>query len=280
MMCAEPSARARVDTSGHLAHRAAAMHEQPHSLHGKVALVTGASAGIGAAVARRLAAAGAKVAMCARRLERLDQLRAKIEAATAGAEVLSLPCDLSQAQSIVPMFDAVRERFGGVDILINNAGLGRHAPLMSGATEDWKEMFDVNVLALCVCTREAVADMRKRGDSGHVVHISSMASHRVPLESGVYSATKFAVRSLTEGLRRELREAGSAIRVSAVSPGFVETEFASVYRRDDPDAAAQTYGRYPCLQPEDVAATVQFVLEAPAHVQVHDVLVRPTAQPD
>ncbi len=256
------------------------MHDKPSSLHGKVALVTGASAGIGEAVAQRLARAGTRLAICARRSQRLDQLRARIEADVAGAEVVCLPVDLRDTEAITSMFDVVRERFGGVDILVNNAGLGRHAPLMSGSTEDWKEMFDVNVMALCVCTREAVTDMRKRGDQGHVVHIASMASHRVPLESGVYSATKFAVRSLTEGLRRELREAGSGIRVSAVSPGFVETEFASVYRKDDPDAAAATYGRYPCLQPEDIAATVQFVLEAPAHVQVHDVLVRPTAQPD
>lgn len=243
-------------------------------------MVTGASAGIGEAVAHRLARAGARLAICARRGQRLDELRTRIEADVQGAEVMCLPLDLRDTDGIPTMFDAIRKRLGGVDVLVNNAGLGRHAPLMSGSTEDWKEMFDVNVMALCVCTREAVTDMRARGDAGHVVHIASMASHRVPLESGVYSATKFAVRSLTEGLRRELREAGSAIRVSAVSPGFVETEFASVYRKDDPDAAKNTYERYPCLQPDDIAATVQFVLEAPAHVQVHDVLVRPTAQPD
>nr|MCH9680810.1 SDR family NAD(P)-dependent oxidoreductase [Deltaproteobacteria bacterium] len=157
--------------------------------------------------------------------------------------------------------------------------LGRDASLLGGATDDWREMLEVNVLALCVCTREAVADMRRRGDRGHVVHVSSMASHRVPRGSGVYSATKYAVRALTEGLRQELRDANSNIRITAVSPGFVRTEFAQVYHRD-PAAAAQTYGRYPVLEATDVAEAVSYVLQAPARVQVHDVLMRSTAQPD
>ena len=114
---------------------------------------------------------------------------------------------------------------------------------MTGSSDDWREMLEVNVLALCICTREAIADMRKRGDDGHIVHIASMAAYRVPLRSGVYSATKFAVRSLTEGLRCELRAAKSGIRISAVSPGFVETEFAGVYAKGDAAAAAANLRR-------------------------------------
>lgn len=251
----------------------------PTDLRSRVAMVTGASSGIGEATARALAEAGAHLVLLARREDRLAALAESIRERHPEAQVLPVTCDLRDEAQILAAFAATRERFGGVDLLVNNAGLGRNAPLMSGATEDWREMLDVNVLALCICTREAVSDMRRRGDRGHVVHISSMASHRVPLESGIYSATKFAVRSLTEGLRRELRQAGSAIRVGAVSPGFVRTEFAEVYNRD-PAAAEKTYGQYTVLEPEDIAQAVLYMVSAPERVQVHDLLMRPTEQPD
>lgn len=240
---------------------------------GRVALVTGASAGIGRAVAEALAADGMRVVAWARRLERLEELRRS----SPGAELLTRSVDLRDEAQIVAGFDDVRARWGGVDVLVNNAGLGHAAPLISGSTEHWREMLEVNLLALCICTREALCDMRARGDDGHVVHISSMAAHRVPPQSGVYSATKFGVRALTEALRQELRELGSKIRVSAVSPGFVETEFAAHYHKSE-DAAHQTYGRYKVLEPGDVAQAVRYVLGAPAHAEVHDVLMRPRDQ--
>lgn len=248
------------------------------SLRYRTIMITGASSGIGAAVAERLAPFGVGLVLLARRVDRLRSMVERLEAHE-HTEVLPIACDLRDEAQILAAFSATRKRFGGVDVLVNNAGLGRAAPLCSGRTEDWREMLEVNVLGLCICTREAVADMRARGDRGHVVHIASMASHRVPRGSGVYSATKFAVRSLTEGLRGELREANSAIRVSAISPGFVRTEFAEVCHRD-PDAAARTYDRYPVLEPFDIAQAVHYVLTAPPHVQVHDVLLRPTEQPD
>ena len=214
-----------------------------------------------------------RVAVCARRQDRLEALAAK----HANAQVLVQRVDLRSEADILSAFSAVRERWGGVDLLINAGGLGRKAPLTEGSSELWREMLEVNVLGLCICTREAIQDMRARGDDGHVVHLSSMAAHRVPEGSGVYSATKFAVRSLTEGLRQELRALGSGIRVTSVSPGFVETEFAEVYH-GSAEAALQTYGRFKVLQPQDVAATVMHVLKAPEHVAVHDVLIRPTGQ--
>lgn len=239
---------------------------------GRVAMVTGASSGIGRAVARMLAREGLRVAACARREERLRELAAE------GGEVLPVATDLRDPASILAAFERVRSEWGGVDVMVNNAGLGHREPLTTGDHEKWREMLEVNVLALCICTREAVADMRRRGDDGHVIHVSSMAGHRVPKGSGVYSATKFAVRSLTEGLRLELRELGSDIRVTAVSPGFVETEFHEHYL-GSADAARQTYSRFPVLRPEDVADTVRHVLALPARAQVHDVLMRPTRQP-
>jgi len=250
----------------------------PTRLTDRVALVTGASSGIGRAIAMRLAKLGCKVALCARREDRLEQLAAEIAAEHPRSETLVLPCDLRQPAQIESAFDRIRQAWGGVDLLINNAGLGRRSPLCSGSTDHWREMLEVNVLALCICTREAVQDMKRRGDQGHVVHVASMASHRVPLNSGVYSATKYAVRSLTEGLRLELREAQSSIRVTAISPGFVETEFAEVYH-GRPEAAQESYGRFPVLQPADIADAVVYALSADAHVQVHDILIRPTQQP-
>ena len=243
---------------------------------GRTALVTGASSGIGRAIAESLAHCGMNVAVCARRRERLDEL-AKALAGAPGA-ILPLVCDLRDEAAIQATFAAVRDRFGGVDVMINNAGLGHAAPLTRGSTEAWREMLEVNVLALCVCTREAIADMRRRGvDDGHVIHISSMAAHRVPQGSGVYSASKYAVRALTEALRQELREAKSRIRVTAISPGFVETEFAAHFHQSD-EAASKTYGRHKCLEDRDVAAAVVYALSQPPHVQVHDVLMRPTEQ--
>jgi NADP-dependent 3-hydroxy acid dehydrogenase YdfG len=241
---------------------------------GRVALVTGASSGIGRAVAERLIKANMKLAIAARREERLLELATE---APEGA-VLPLRVDLRNTCEIQRMFDEVRERWGGVDVLVNNAGLGHLAPLLDGDTEQWREMLEVNVLSLCICTREAVRDMRRQGNGGHVIHISSMAAHRVPPDSGVYSATKYAVRALTEALRQELREAKSEIRVSAISPGFVETEFAAHYHKSE-EAAQRTYGRYQVLTAEDVADAVEYVLGAPPHVQVHDVLMRPRDQP-
>lgn len=132
---------------------------------------------------------------------------------------------------------------------------------------------------LSICTREAVHDMRRRGDNGHVIHISSMSGHRVGWGegSGMYAATKHAVVALTEKLRRELRGLGSNIRVTAISPGFVETEMAARFHGSE-EAARELHSQYQVLQPEDIAAAVLYVLSSPPHVQVHDILMRPTHQ--
>jgi len=240
---------------------------------GRVALVTGASSGIGRAVSVGLAEAGMKVAVAARREDRLLELREEV----GGGELLVHPTDLRDEASIDGLFARIRDQWGGVDVLVNGAGLGHLAPLATGETQQWRDMLEVNVLALCICTREAVQDMRVRGDDGHVIHISSMSGYRVAPGGGVYAATKHAVRALTEALRGELRELRSGIRVTSISPGFVETEFAARYHRSE-EAARETYGRYPVLQVDDIARSVAYVLAQPPHVQVHDILLRPTQQ--
>ena len=246
------------------------------SLAGRSALVTGASSGIGAATARALAAAGASVTIAARRADRLERVAAEIRGS--GGAVAVQPTDMRREDDVRRLFAVARDRFGGVDVLVNNAGLGRAAPLSTGATELWREMLEVNVLGLAIATREAIQDMERRGVAGHVVHVSSMAGHRIPgADGGVYAATKFAVRALTEALRQELRARKSEIRVTAVSPGYVHTEFAEVFtgRSGADDELAR---RVRVLDPRDVAEAVLWVLTRPPHVEVHDVLARPTAQ--
>lgn len=244
----------------------------PTSLSGKTAIVTGASAGIGPVVVRKLHAAGMKVAFCARRQDRLQALADELGPERAHPVAL----DLRDEGATKAFFAEVIGRFGGVDVLINNAGMGHKTGLVSGETEKWREMLELNVLALAVCTREALADMHARKVAGHIVHVSSMASHRVPPGSGMYSATKYAVRSLTEGLRHELREMKSPVRITAVSPGFVRTEFHDVYYGDN--KPEDPYNGLEVLEPEDVADAVLYALQQPARVQVHDVLMRPTHQ--
>lgn len=247
-------------------------------LAGRTALVTGASSGIGEETARALAGAGAALVLAARRRDRLDALAAALQGT--GAAVLVVPTDVRREEDVVACVAAARERFGGVDILVNNAGLGRAAPIGSGATAAWREMLEVNVLGLAVATREALRDMDRRGVAGHVVNVASMAAHRVPgPESAMYAATKFAVRALTEGLRQELRARGSAARVSLVSPGYVETEFADVFAgRDGATEALKARLGHEMLRVADVARAILWVVTQPPHVEVHDVLVRPTPQ--
>ena len=240
-----------------------------------VAVVTGASSGIGLVIAQHLSKAGYDLALCARRHERLATVAKHLEAN--GSAVLTQPTDLRDESQILSFFTAIDERFGRLDALINNAGLGHKESLMTGRTEAWREMLDVNVLALCVCTREAVQRMTAV-NSGHIINISSMSGHRVPALTGIYSATKFAVRSLSETLRRELRAAQSDIRISSISPGIVETEFAQKYHQSA-EKAQETYSQFPGLQADDIAKSVLYILQQPQHVEVNDILVRPSQQP-
>ncbi len=240
---------------------------------GKVTLVTGASSGIGTAVARRLRKAGMRVAVAARRESRLQALAEEL----GEEDTLVVPVDLTREDDIARMFDRIRARFGGVDVLVNNAGVGYSLPLLSDSTEKWREMLELNVLALCICTRHAVADMRARGAEGHVFHLSSLGAHRVTPGSGVYGASKVAVRWLTESLRIELHELGAPIRVTAVSPGFVESEFHEKYYQSR-EKALELYATQKSLSADDITDAIEYALGAPAHVQVHDIIIRSRTQ--
>lgn len=246
----------------------------PVSLHGRKALVTGASSGIGRAIALALAENGATVALLARREERLLEVSSEI--CEKGGIAFSVPVDLADTDLTRDAVHMAASSLDGLDILINAAGVGRQARLTDGDINDWKTMLDINVLALSVVTREALPYFPEEG--GHIVNISSMSGHRVPGKGGFYAATKFAVRALTEGLRQELRAAGSLTRVSSVSPGFVDTELLDEYFGGSSDAAKYDAIGYPILKPEDIADLVIHQLTMPATAEVTDILVRPTAQ--
>ncbi|XP_050724047.1 uncharacterized protein LOC127002278 [Eriocheir sinensis] len=255
---------------------------------GRVALVTGASMGIGASVARRLVAEGMKVVGADRRIDKLQALTDELKGQR--GTFIPIKCDLTKDEEVLAMFTKIKKDLGGVDVCINNAGFTHNKSLLDGSPKEWREMMDLNVVALCLCTRESIASMRERGaDDGYIIHISrkcpeswigygdvSLASYEVPPQKELrfYSATKFAVRALTEGLRQELRESNSNIRISAISPGVVETEFAvNCHLVEDASAAKKYYEELGCLSPEDITATLVHLLSAPPHVQVSLLLV-------
>jgi NADP-dependent 3-hydroxy acid dehydrogenase YdfG len=238
-------------------------------------LITGGSSGIGRSLVSRLAHEGYRVITCARQIDRLEELKRKL--LDEDFEIFTITTDLRDEDSILKMFAEIREGFGGIEVLINCAGIGHNAPLLSSPSEPWRETIDVNIIALCICTREAVRIMHERGDRGHIVNICSMLGHRVGKFPGMYTATKFAVRALTESVRMELAAKGSNIRVSQVSPGRVETEFHEKYFKAK-DKAQAMYSEYKSLEGDDVANAVLYILSQPEHVAVDDILVKASGQ--
>ena len=234
-------------------------------------IVTGATSGIGWAIATHLCQKGHHIIALGRRTERLDELRQSLREAKGTLQTFGV--DLRDIDAISNVFN----QLSAIDVLINNAGLGHASSLIDGNPRDWRETLDVNVLALSVCTQKAVQNMMSNDIAGSIIHISSMSAHRVPQGSGMYSASKFAVRSLTEGLRKELRERNLPIRVTAISPGFVETEFAENYHKSK-QKAQDIYSQYQVLHARDIAHQVDMLINLPPHVEIHDILMRPTEQ--
>lgn len=247
----------------------------PGPLSGKRALVTGASAGIGEAIARVLAAEGMDLLLAARRAERLGALAADLREAH-GVEVETRRLDVRQWSAVEAWADELAEASRIPDLLVNNAGLSRDLlPIQAGRVEGWDEMIDTNVKGLLYMTRAILPHMVAR-DAGHVIHIGSTAGDTVYPGGNVYNATKFAVKALTEGMNLDL--VGTRIRVSTVDPGLVETEFSRVRFRGDEDRARKVYEGYTPLSPEDVAEVVRYVASAPPHVNLARTVVYPTDQ--
>ena len=240
------------------------------TLAGKTAVVTGASSGIGEATARLLAQKGCNVALAARREELLNSLAAEL-----GEGTLVAPTDVTDPAACAALVARTVERFGSLEVLINNAGLGLYGSIADGDPEDWRRMFGVNVLGVLYTTRAAVRQMLRQG-SGDVVFVSSLAGRRVPRADGtVYAATKHAITAIAEGLRMDVHDKG--IRVINVEPGLVRTEFPESSYPSAEEFYAQK--EYAPLEAEDVAAAVAYALEQPPRVSVNEIMVRPTEQP-
>ncbi|WP_328564397.1 SDR family oxidoreductase [Streptomyces coelicoflavus] len=241
-------------------------------IEGKVVAITGASGGIGEATALLLAERGAKVVLGARRPERLEDLALRI--GKNGGEAAWVRTDVTRREDLAALVALARERFGRLDVLVSNAGVGPISPLDELRVADWERMIDVNLKGVLYGIAEALPVFREQG-SGHFVNIVSTAGLRISPLMSVYAGTKNAVRTVSEGLRQE---AGDSLRVTVVSPGFVRTDFADAI--PDPGARAQTLDTRDriAIPPQAVARAVAFAVEQPDGVDVGDIVVRPTAQ--
>ncbi|XP_059612423.1 farnesol dehydrogenase-like [Phlebotomus argentipes] len=239
----------------------------------RVAVVTGASAGIGAAIVKDLVKAGMITIGLARRLEKVQALKKDLPANLQG-NLHAVKCDISKEDDIVRVFDWIVKKFNGIDVLINNAGVLRETELIkSDNSELIREVIDTNVFGLVFCTREAYKSMEQHGRNSHVVHINSVVGHNIIRNlqmpsSNIYAPSKFAVTAITEIHRQEFIRSKHHIKVTSVSPGAVKTEMV-------PDDYKEKFGDIPFLQAEDVSQSVLHVLGTPPHVQIHELTIKP-----
>lgn len=241
----------------------------------KIALITGATSGIGAACARLFAAQGFKLILVARRAALLEQLAAELEGQHQTA-VQILIADVRDKQVINTVLESLPESWKQVDVLINNAGLSQGLdPIDKGDTDDWDTMIDTNVKGLLYVTK-VVSNWMIHGKSGHIINIGSIAGKEVYPNGNVYCATKHAVDALNKGMRMDLLPHG--IKVTAINPGMVETEFSLVRFKGDQDRAKGVYQGFDPLLAQDIADAIWFVVSRPAHVNINDMLIMPAAQ--
>ena len=239
----------------------------------KTALVTGASSGIGRATAVAFAEAGINLIICGRRREQLEQLKQELEAKV---KVLVLQFDVSRKEEVFTALESLPEDFRNIDILVNNAGNAHGLdPIQSGSLDDWEAMIDINVKGLLYVSKAIIPRMIQQ-KKGHIINIGSIAGKEVYPNGNVYSATKHAVDALNKAMRIDLNAHG--IRVGAVNPGLVETGFSEVRFKGDKERANLVYQNFQPLKPEDIADIIRFMVTRPAHVNIADLLVLPTAQ--
>jgi NADP-dependent 3-hydroxy acid dehydrogenase YdfG len=245
------------------------------SLKGQVAVVTGASSGIGEAIAVALARVGVRVSLLARRDERLQQLKMRL-IEEGCPEPLIFKADVSESQQVKDAIQQTIEKFGQIDILVNNAGVMYLGTVDGAVTEDWKRMFDINVIGLMYCTHAVLPAMKSR-KTGHVINISSVSGRVVTSRSAVYSETKFAVNAFSEGLRQEVCKDG--IRVTAIEPGAVLTELTNHIPDEATKKAVKDWvSNMAALKSEDIANAILYVASQPQWVNVNELLIRPTDQ--
>jgi NADP-dependent 3-hydroxy acid dehydrogenase YdfG len=246
-------------------------------LEGTVALVTGASSGIGAAAATGLAAEGAAVALAARRRERLDTVAASIR--DQGGTALVLECDISDQEQAAAAVERTASELGRLDTLINNAGVMLLGPAAGAPLAEWQQMVELNVLGLLYCAHAALPHLLRAAGDGprqvaDMVNISSVAGRFARNGNGVYALTKHGVGALSESLRQEL--AGQHVRVSLVEPGATATELASHNRPEVLEAIRNQFGQR--MEATDIADAITYIVTRPRHIAVNEILIRPTEQ--
>jgi clavulanate-9-aldehyde reducatase len=239
----------------------------------KVVAITGASSGIGEATALACAKAGAKVALGARRTDRIEQLAARIN--DDGGQAVAIETDVGDEGSARAFVEGAREQLGGLHGLVNNAGVMLLGAVEGADTDQWRQMIDVNCLGLLYCTHAAIPIMREEG-GGHIVNLSSVAGRVASLGSAVYNMTKWGVGGFSEGLRQEVLHAN--IRVTVIEPGYVETELQG-HNEGNPivmEAMEKMREQIDPLQASDIADAITHALTRPQHVAINEVLIRPT----
>jgi 3-hydroxy acid dehydrogenase / malonic semialdehyde reductase len=245
------------------------------SLKDKVVFITGASSGIGESCARAFAAAGARLILAARRADRLEKLAGELKTAHGTASRL-IALDVRDRRAVESALAALPGEWREIDVLVNNAGLSRGLDkLQEGKIEDWEEMIDTNIKGLLYVSRTVLPGMVERG-RGQVINIGSIAGHEVYPAGNVYCATKFAVDALSRGMRLDLN--GTGVRVTALDPGMVETEFSRVRFHGDAARAAKVYAGAMPLTPDDIADAAVYCATRPPHVNVSEMIVMPTSQ--
>jgi NADP-dependent 3-hydroxy acid dehydrogenase YdfG len=243
------------------------------NVQGKVIVITGASSGLGQAAARLLSGEGATLVLGARRTERIESLAKEL--GDRGGKALALATDVTAHEQVKKLVDAAVETFGRVDVMINNAGLMAHSPLERLKISDWDRMIDVNLKGVLYGIAAALPHM-KRQKAGHIINVSSVAGHKVGPAGAVYSATKYAVRALSEGLRQEVKPHN--IRTTVISPGAVATELpASVTEKDIGERVQALYDAV-AIPADSFARTVAFAISQPDEVDINEILFRPTRQ--
>jgi NADP-dependent 3-hydroxy acid dehydrogenase YdfG len=239
----------------------------------KIILITGATSGIGEATARLLASQNFNLIVCGRRKERLEKLKEELSSLT---EIQTLSFDVSQKKEVHDAFALLPEKWKSIDVLINAAGNAHGLdPIQTGKLDDWDAMIDFNVKGLLYVSNQVIPGMVTR-NGGHIINIGSVAGKEVYPNGNVYCASKFAVDALTRGMRMDLN--AHKIKVTSINPGLVETEFSVVRFKGDAERAASVYKGYEPLQAQDVADLILFIVTRPAHVQLADITIFPTAQ--
>jgi NADP-dependent 3-hydroxy acid dehydrogenase YdfG len=239
------------------------------SAQGKVAVITGASSGIGEATARALVTAGYRVALLARRADRINVLAAEL-----GENGLAIEADVTDRDSLIAAAERVQTELGGADILVNNAGLMLLGPFSSDRRDDYRRMVETNLLGAITATEVFLDQLRDGG--GDVINVSSVAGRTARPTNGVYAATKWGMNGWSESLRQELQP---EIRVIVIEPGAVATELTSHITHDETRQAAEAFVKELAIRPEDIADVIVFAVSCPRRMTLNEILVRPTAQP-